>query len=318
MFTIKAGGATIQFPATNPATSNSYQVTGVSPNNPSMGPDNTSYVDNGTWLYIRPTAVYQGDDHDTQVLTSYGTKAQGTANGSFSRDVAVRIDGITGSDISYSYSADDGTTWIPASATVNSTGDTNLLLPGGYLAFDSANTPAIGNQFVVHPHRADITLQIGDNDHIAVNMVGKDIFGGYYNHPGDSFSGKTTPPITDPIDYPVRVDEGRANLFETLGDLIAALETNSQAGCQEALPKIEEAMKLVLTKAAEVGGRENRLITTQAAILMRQYSEEDNMSAIEDIDIYELTARLAQQQVAYNSVLKSSSMIMQMSLVNFL
>ena len=112
--------------------------------------------------------------------------------------------------------------------------------------------------------------------------------------------------------------DGQANLFETLGDLIAALETNSQAGCQEALPKLEEAMKLVLTKAAEVGGRENRLITTQAAIVMRQYSEEDNLSAIEDVDIYELTARLAQQEVAYTSVLKSSSMIMQMSLVNFL
>jgi flagellar hook-associated protein 3 FlgL len=306
-------------------------VTAVSPDSSIpdseiSGPDNTSYENNGTWLYIRPTAVYQGDDHDTQVLTLYGTTAQGTANGSFARDVAVRIDSrlppppaaLAPNDVvSYSYSVDDGANWISASATVNSAGELDLLLPGGYLAFANPATASLadGNQFVVHPHRADITLQIGDADYIAVNMVGKDIFGGYYNYPGDSFPGVT--PVNF-IDYPVRVDEGRANLFETLGDLIAALETNSQAGCQEALPKIEEAMKLLLTRTAEVGGRENRLITTQAAIIMRQYSEEDTLSAVEDVDIYELTARLAQQQTAYNSVLKSSSMIMQMSLVNFL
>jgi flagellar hook-associated protein 3 FlgL len=77
-------------------------------------------------------------------------------------------------------------------------------------------------------------------------------------------------------------------------------------------------MALVSTRVAEVGGRENRLIVTQAALVMRTYSEEDHLSQMEDVDVTELMTRLAQQQIAYNSVLKSSSMIMQMSLVNFL
>ncbi len=42
------------------------------------------------------------------------------------------------------------------------------------------------------------------------------------------------------------------------------------------------------------------------------------MSAVEDVDFSELMTRLAQEQLIYNSVLKSSSMIMQMNLSNFL
>lgn len=311
--TIVAGGVSIRFNAQDDD-GNTHMVTGVPPlNDPTTGPDDESYRDNGTWLYIRPTAIYQGDDHDTQVAYGYGTISEATANGYFTRDVAVRIDDNDGTTISYSYSLDDGSNWTSATAPVGQAGaDTHLLLPGGYLAFDMANTPNVDEQFIVHPHRADINYQIGENDAIAVNNVGKNIFGGYYNYPGDKDASG------NPIDYPVRVDEGQANLFEAVGELIAALETNDQAGCQAALPKLKDAMTMLLTKAAEVGGRENRLITTQAALVMRQYSEEDNLSSVEDIDITELMTRLSQQQVAYNSVLKSSSMIMQMSLVNFL
>lgn len=313
--TIVAGGVSIQYPVENTETGNPYEVTGVPPlGDPDSGPDNDSYRDNGTWLFIRPTAVYQGDDHDTQVAYGYGTTAEATANGFFTRDVAVRIEDNDGTTVSYSYSLDDGANWTQATAPVGVGGaDTNLLLPGGYLAFTDVNAATLdsGNQFVVHPHRADITMQIGDNADIAVNMVGKDIFGGYYNYPGDKDANDNY------IGYPVAV-EGQANLFEVVGNLVAALEINSQAGCQEAVASLKDVMTHVLTKVAEVGGRENRLITTQAALIMRQYSEEDNLSAIEDIDVTELMTRLSQQQIAYNSVLKSSSMIMQMSLVNFL
>lgn len=45
---------------------------------------------------------------------------------------------------------------------------------------------------------------------------------------------------------------------------------------------------------------------------------EDRVSAIEDVDLTELIARLARQQMSYQSVLQSSSMIMQLSLMNYL
>ncbi len=42
------------------------------------------------------------------------------------------------------------------------------------------------------------------------------------------------------------------------------------------------------------------------------------MSNIEDVDLATLMTDLANQQLAYEAVLKSSSMIMKMSLVNYL
>ena len=283
----------------------------------------------GTWMYVRPTAIYGGDDKTTQVTANYwnpaaNTNLTGDAQGHFTRDVAVRLDSIdtttTPQRLYYSFSVDNGSNWTHASAPMPTSGNEpiSLPVPGGYLnvgEMTSAGPPPtytlpadpadMGTQYVIHPHRADIDFQIGDNDYITVNMVGKDIFGGLYNRPEN-----TAYPYAEPV--------AGANMFETLGKLVAGLETNDQTMVQECLDELDEVMSLVRTRVAEVGGRENRLIVTQAALVMRTYSEEDNLSQMEDIDVTELMTRLAQQQIAYNSVLKSSSMIMQMSLVNFL
>ncbi|MDL2266982.1 flagellar biosynthesis protein FlgL [Desulfovibrio sp. OttesenSCG-928-G15] len=263
--------------------------------------------DNGSWMYVRPTAIYKGDDHDTQVAVAYGNSnsLDASANGSFSRDVAVRIDKVetdpvSGNDIiTYSYSTDDGSTW----SQLKGQGDTptKLSVPGGYL--DLSGVPAAGDQYIIHPHRAEVTLQISSTDSIALNLVGKDVFGGMYENPETGA---------------LEVVENGGNIFEVVGNLIAALETNSQQGVQESLEALDDCMNVVLTKAAVVGGRENRLVLTESALLQRKYNEEDALSLVKDADLTELSTRLAMQQVAYSSVLKSSSMIMQMSLVNYL
>ena len=45
---------------------------------------------------------------------------------------------------------------------------------------------------------------------------------------------------------------------------------------------------------------------------------EDRMSTIEDVDLTELVTKLAQQQMAYQSVLQSSTMIMQLNIMDYL
>lgn len=286
---------------------------------------NLNSNDNGTWLYIRPTAIYQGDDHDLQVSNAYrpagSTHAYDSsdptqpnylgAEGNFPRDVAVRLDTIDAGPpplLHYSYSLDDGSNWTQANVPypANAADEVSLPVPGGYVKLgERPDNTDMGMQFIVHPHRADIYMQIGDDSTIAVNLVGKDVFGGLYDYPRDG------------LGYPVTVP-GDGNLFEIVGNLLAAAETNSQQGMQEGLAALDNAMAVVRTRVAEVGGRVNRLEATYGAMLTRQYAEEDHLSEIEDVDVTELMTRLAQQQVAYNSVLKSSSMIMQMSLVNFL
>jgi flagellar hook-associated protein 3 FlgL len=290
-------------------------------------PDETLKTGEGTWLYVRPPAVYSGDDNNTQVTAHYFNAGanhdlRGAAEGHFTRDTAVRLDSldIANDRLYYSFTLDNGSNWIQSFVPIPPPGaeTARLPVPGGFLNISnvdpgppSTNNPIaftpddMGTQFLIHPHRADIDFQIGDNDFITVNVVGKGIFGGLYN-----YSENTSYPYSQVVPGP--------NLFETLGKLIAGLETNDQAMIQQSLTNLDEVMSLVRTRAAEVGGRQNRLTVTQAALTMRTFNELDSLSHIEDVDISELMTRMAQQQIAYTSVLKSSSMVMQMSLVNFL
>ncbi len=279
--------------------------------------DNPNENDNGTWFYVHPTAVYQGDDNDAQVVQGYGSAATGTADGYFTRDVAVRIDSVAGGKITYSYSTDDGSTWVGGlTATDSSPADTRLAVPGGYLTLNgpikgedlTTTPPTMGDQFVIRPHRADINLEVSPGQNVTINMVGKDIFGGLYKAPFAEYA--------EPVTSSRYGKSG--NLFEMLGKAITYAETNNQQGLQSCLDELNDSLQVVLTKAAEVGGRETRVSVVQENLGMRELSETDNLSKIEDVDVTMLMTRLAQQQLAYNMVLKSSSMIMQMNLMNFI
>ena len=59
-------------------------------------------------------------------------------------------------------------------------------------------------------------------------------------------------------------------------------------------------------------------LSNKSEVNMRMYDEKDGLSSIEDVDAAELMIRQSQSNTAYSSVLKSSSMIMQLSLLNYL
>ena len=103
-----------------------------------------------------------------------------------------------------------------------------------------------------------------------------------------------------------------------MGKLIGYCESNDQDGIQRCLEELDDCLKRVTTKLADVGGRENRLQVAYETAIIRELSEDGARSSIEDADTVTLMTKLAQQQLAYNTVLKSSSMIMQMSLMNFI
>ena len=262
---------------------------------------NPGAVDTGTWLTVRPAMVYVGDDHDTQVTQSYGPAvgSRVDAEGYFTRDVNVRVVSI-GPLIEYEYSLDGGSNWTPATAPV---GATELAITGGYLKLDTGGSFAAGQEFLVHPRRADVNIDISGSQTITVNNVGKDIFGGLYQEPFTDYASAV---------------EGMPNLFETVGKLIGCLETNDEDGVSVCMDELTECLKHITTSLADVGARENRLEVAFETAAMRELSEEGGRSAVEDVDTVTLMTKLAQQQLAYNTVLKTSSMIMQMSLMNFI
>ncbi|MDR1857786.1 MAG: flagellar hook-associated protein FlgL [Desulfovibrio sp.] len=154
-------------------------------------PDAGAGATNGTLLYVHPTAIYLGDDNDTppDVRVIGGTSMIGSANGTFSQDVLVRLDSdlpaSPGGAFDYSYSTDGGSTWIPAQGSYSGSGKITFTVPGGFLEMENPNQTTTntdltkGTQILIHPDRANLDYEIMKDTYITVNNVGKEIFGGY-------------------------------------------------------------------------------------------------------------------------------------------
>lgn len=261
----------------------------------------------GTWLWIRPSAVYQGDDEDVVAVDASTTNTiSAAAAGVFRDNIMVRIDNDPPAvgEISYSYSTDGGRNWTIDNSAPYSVppGESSLPVPGGSLTveYTGADPLAEDDQFFIRPSRALMHVEISQSETIQINNVGKDVFGGLYN------------------DQPVDLGQTGANLFETVGKLVGYLETNTQDGAQQALDDLNAAHAHITTYLAGVGARENRLDLTDRVLSGLQLNDQERKSRIEDVDVAELMTKLHMQQINYEAVLKSSSTIMRMSLVNYL
>jgi len=279
--------------------------------------DDTNDTD-GSWLWVRPSAVYQGDDEDSISVDEYVAAAsdvRATADGVFRKDVMVRVDDV-GAEIGFSFSTDGGRNWTEGnSASLDN--PSSLPVPGGFLsltnqAVDDEPTLTAGDQFVIRPNRALMHVEISQNETIQINNIGKEVFGGLY--PDEKLLDDDGKRIMQPV--PLGREGSGSNLFETVGKLVGYLETNTQDGAQEALDDLNDAHKHITTYLAGVGGRENRLDITDTVLTGLELNAKERKSKIEDVDVADLMTELHMQQIGYEAVLKSSTTIMRMSLVN--
>lgn len=273
-------------------------------------------TEDGTTFFVKPTGIYQGDTgNPPPQITISNTRLEVDAEGSFGSNVLVRFEGVkqpdgsfggnislTGNDeFAYSYSTDNGATWITAYGKSTGQQPLRLPVPGGYIDVDATNakdTIEAGTQVLIHPRRADLGYEVLKDTYIDVNRVGTEIFGGYYD------------------DKPTLSDD--TNLFNIMGDFIAALEFNNQEGCQEAYSKLSTCLEYVTTQTSRTGALENRVSLAYDVNTSTLLSQEEVLSGTEDIDLTELLSKLTQQQTTYQTVLMSSSMIMNMGLMNYL
>lgn len=241
-------------------------------------------------------------------VQNLGADVNAVGEGVFGRNVMVRIDKATtiGADpIQYSYSTDGGVNWSGGHTAPNGAAP-ELLVPGGKLALSprgGSDALAQGSMFVIHPQTAAHNVEISANQFVQINNVGSTIFGGHYEH-------GTEPVFAD--------SEPGRNIFVAVGKLVAALENNDQTGCSKALDDLRTGQDYFVTQLASVGARENRLEVAGTVLTGLKLNQKERMSNIEDVDLTTLLTDLANQQVTYEAVLKSSSMIMRMSLVNYL
>lgn len=309
-------------------------------------PDDPTNSD-GTWLWIRPSVRYVGDDDDTPPLVDKlgpgSSNVSASASGSFlDGDVTIRIDNTSAvtmnEEIEYSYSINGGITWVTGNvAQADTTSNSSYLsvANGGLLTLTSngSNQLQPGQQFVIRPRTADVNLDISESEQVIVNNVGKDIFGGIYMDPDNVLSaggsiltlGSANSKRVFHSDGAPKMavsiqgdDEYSKNLFEVMGNLVAFTETNNQTGVQQSLAQLVEAQEQIMNSVAEVGGRINRLDVGETIVDGLKFNEEALVSSIEDADVSELMTDLAQQQIVYESVLRSTSMIMQLNLGKFI
>jgi flagellar hook-associated protein 3 FlgL len=243
-------------------------------------------------------------------VRAFGADVNAAGQGVFKADVLVRIDAGavigSGTALEYSYSTDGGVNWSSGHTAANTGSPAELLVPGGKLVLSERGTStsvAENSQFIIHPQTASRDLEISSGEFLQVNNVGSEVFGGYY-------SGGSEPVFSD--------SDAAKNIFVTVGKLVAALENNDQQGCAEALDDLQTAQEYFSTQLASVGARENRLDVAGTVLSGLKLNQTERMSNIEDVDLATLLTELANQQLSYEAVLKSSSMIMKMSLVNYL
>jgi flagellar hook-associated protein 3 FlgL len=170
---------------------------------------------------------------------------------------------------------------------------------------------------------------VSASETVQINDVGKDIFGGVYQSPSAvlagsgarlSMSSSNASAMFSSLSSIYTSNGGTAtkNLFETVGNLVAFLETNNQAGVSQCLDSLTLSQKQITTALASVGGRENRLSTTKTILTNLTDSATTQLSSVEDVDITTLLTKLSQEETAYTAVLKSSSTVMKMSLMDYL
>jgi flagellar hook-associated protein 3 FlgL len=247
---------------------------------------------------------------ETTPVLQMGSNVNARGEGEFERPIMVRIDndpGVfgTGDIIEYSYSLDGGRSWVTGKEAENGI-EPELLVPGGSLklaAKGGNDDLREGNQFIIQPKLADLSVDISADNRVAINNMGSDIFGGSLQYGTGYYHSQ---------------DEEGSNLFVTMGKLIASLENNDQSGIAEALEGLGVAQNRLMNQAADVGSRENRLAVTKNILSGLQLNQEERMSNIEDVDIAELMTDLNKQEIVYQAVLTSSSKIMKMSLLNYI
>ncbi len=247
--------------------------------------------------------------HGLQVKQLTTSTIHSFATGDITKNTVIRIDNIdtTNNIITYSYSQDGGETWNEGHEVSIATTQTyvDFPVPGGLFKVATVDIPSLneGDQFVIQPRHAYINSEISTGVSLPINNIGPNIFGGHYKND----SG---------LEVAFESDQSK-NLFETVGKLISSLETNDVKGIQDSLDRLDASLTQVGEVHADIGARLNRLDTANSILSDLEVNQKERKSYIEDVDFADLLTKISQQQVVYEALLKSASMIMKMSLVNF-
>ena len=164
---------------------------------------------------------------------------------------------------------------------------------------------AAGTVMTLSKNKGDLQVEISEEVNVQINSVGLNIFGGQYKVPGSG-------------DLYFKANEGESNLFEAVGELVGYLETNNQDGCGKIVARLRAVQSEIGSRQAVIGARVNRLDAAKTVTKGLIDNEKKRKSSIEDVKVEELMTEMRKEEFIYEAVLRSSSMIMKMSLMNYM
>jgi len=262
-----------------------------------------------------------GNDKATSVPNVHSV-----AQGNFDQNIQVRIDdrdpsteapdsttlGDSDQNIRYSYSTDGGETWNTGNEINQKSGNDyqDLVVPGGMLKLAPTEETGggtsklnVGDQFTIQPRNAGHGLEVSQGNEVEINNIGPDVFGGHYKNESGI--------------EPAFEKNQQKNLFLGLGKLMTSLKNNDQENISKSIGYVDNAIQQVSERLADVGARMNRSKAAENMLSELKTSQKERKSEIEDVDYAKLMSQLKQQNTVYQTILKSSSMIMRTSLVDY-
>ena len=108
------------------------------------------------------------------------------------------------------------------------------------------------------------------------------------------------------------------DLFQTMTDLVTALQGNDVSGIQDALTNLEDNSDHIGSKIADLGSKMRRMEMKENILSEIELSNTERMSTLEDADIAEAILVLKAKETAYQAALSASSSVLKLSLVNYM
>jgi len=172
---------------------------------------------------------------------------------------------------------------------------------GVEVTFNTGASWAAGDRFTISVYqpiryRGDentLELGIGRNSRMAVSQVGGEVIGG------------KNPP-------------GAHDLFQIMAELKSNLEANDGTGVGARLEELKDYQAQLTSTLAGLGAALNRVEVKQNAYDTLNDQLTTNIANTGDTDLVAAATTLANQQLAYQAALQSSTMVMGMSLLDYL
>ncbi len=139
--------------------------------------------------------------------------------------------------------------------------------------------------------QGEVEYQIGAGIYATVNTLGDQVFGA---------SGDAT------------------GLFRVVNDMKNALNNDSTAGIQAAIPALQKSLETIITTQATIGGKQNRLEFTVSRLGDLNLNYVTLQSKTEDVDMSKVITELKTAESIYQASLDTMARVIRPSLMDFL